>query len=124
MAEYTPRLVIIEDQGLNKDEDNDRKTLNLYDYLRNELEAHGVTCYIREIAQRTFCGPRMQSQLQNMKYGTLVRAGKQLYVKCQGLDGDMMQSVKDGGNWLFIDPERQGPQFTAVHKSFTIVYRP
>lgn len=65
----------------------------------------------------------IQVSLNNLKYGTVIKRGKEMWVKCQGADGDIFMAVKDHGHWLFID--KKGFYSCIKHwRKFEILWEP
>lgn len=63
---------------------------------------------------------KMHAHLKNLGYGTVIRYKKQLWFFCQGLDGDILMSANDGGNWQFLDKDKKYGY--ADWKNYTVVF--
>jgi len=62
--------------------------------------------------------------LKDLPYGTVIEYRKKRYYKCQGLDGDIVMSEKDGGTWHFIKDLSNEGCSTINWKSFRVLYSP
>ncbi len=40
--------------------------------------------------------------LEELKLGTIIEYRRRLYVKVQGLDGNIMQAIDQCGHWMFV----------------------
>ena len=63
-------------------------------------------------------------KLKDLPYGTVIEYRKKRYYKCQGLDGDIVMSEKDGGHWMFITETTKSNRFTVNWKTFRVLYSP
>ena len=65
--------------------------------------------------------------LQSLPYGTIIEYRKKKYVKCEGLDGDILMAIKGHGSWRGIKgtccPGVVGTFFTTDWKSFKVIYK-
>ncbi len=53
---------------------------------------------------------KLEQLLKTAGYGTLLRVGREIWMKCAGLDGPIMQCAD--GHWHFID---NSPRWTPLH---------
>ncbi len=65
-----------------------------------------------------------KTKLEDLPYGTIIEIcdGKKIkqYIKCEGLDGDILFSIKDKGMWFFIKKMKDYKWF----KKYNIIYKP